>query len=118
MTLSELNESLDSREVSSERKRVEIQSATKTEVNKRFSFSLACIAFALIAVPLGVTAQRRETSIGFAISLGIALTYFMFIIIADTFRNNPNAYPHLLVWVPNVIFIGLGLYLFRRMLKR
>ncbi len=94
------------------------QTARLTEMNKRFSFSMACIAFAMIAVPFGVTAQRRETSIGFAFSLAIGLTYFLFIIIADTFRNNPAAHPELLVWFPNLFFGSLGMVLFYRLTRR
>src|ERR1700704_3422259 len=48
------------------------RSASRTEINKRFSFPFACIAFAIIGVPLGVTAHRRETSIGFAMGLIVA----------------------------------------------
>ena len=59
------------------------------ELHKRFAASLACVAFALIAVPLGITAHRKETSVGFALSLVIAFTYFFFIIMADTFRETP-----------------------------
>lgn len=88
------------------------------EFNKRFSVSLACVAFALIAVPLGITAHRKETSIGFALSLAIAFTYFFFIIMADTFRNNAGAYPSVLIWIPNVIFFTLGAVLFYRLSKR
>jgi lipopolysaccharide export LptBFGC system permease protein LptF len=44
-------------------------SQSRTELNKRYSFSLACFTFALIGIPLGVTAQRRDTSTGFALSL-------------------------------------------------
>lgn len=94
------------------------ESAARTELSKRFSFSFACIAFALIAVPLGITAQRRETSIGFAISLGIAFVYFLFIIIADFLRNTPSAHPELLVWLPNFLFIGLGAFLLYRQMKK
>jgi lipopolysaccharide export system permease protein len=39
-------------------------SSSKTELNKRYSFPLACLTFALVGIPLGVTAQRRETSAG------------------------------------------------------
>ena len=53
------------------------QSASRTEINKRFSFPFACVAFAIIGVPLGVTAHRRETSIGFAMGLIVATTYFL-----------------------------------------
>ncbi|MFZ4775562.1 MAG: LptF/LptG family permease [Terrimicrobiaceae bacterium] len=88
------------------------------EFNKRFSASLACAAFVLIAVPLGITAHRKETSVGFALSLIIAFTYFFFIIMADTFRNNPSAYPAVLIWIPNVLFFALGTFLFLRLAKR
>lgn len=91
--------------------------ALKVELNKRFSVSLATIAFALIAVPLGITAHRKETSVGFALSFVIAFSYFFFIIIADTFRSNPHAYPILLIWLPNIIFTSLGVFLFRRLVK-
>ena len=96
----------------------ETESAHRTELHRRFSFSLACFTFALIGVPLGVSAQRRETSIGFALSLVIALVYFIFIILADMFKDDPGAYPHLLMWLPNVLFISLGMWLFYRVARR
>src|SRR5256884_5932551 len=73
------------------------RSASRTEINKRFSFPFACVAFAIIGVPLGVTAHRRETSIGFAMGLIVATTYFLFVIIGDTLRANPHVHPELLV---------------------
>jgi len=87
-------------------------SAAKTEVSKRFSFSLASFAFALIGIPLAITAHRKETSAGFMLSLAVAFVYFFFIIIADTVRDNPKLHPELLIWMPNVLFIGLGLWMF------
>ena len=65
------------------------RSASRTEINKRFSFPFSCVAFALIGVPLGVTAHRRETSIGFAMGLIVAVSYFLFVIIGGTLRANP-----------------------------
>ena len=94
------------------------RSASRTELNKRFSFPFACVAFAIIGVPLGVTAHRRETSIGFAMGLIVATTYFLFVIIGDTLRGNPHAHPELLVWFPNVLFIVLGALLFRRLARQ
>ena len=94
------------------------RSASRTEINKRFSFPFACVAFAIIGVPLGVTAHRRETSIGFAMGLIVATTYFLFVIIGDTLRGNPQAHPELLVWFPNVLFIVLGALLFRRLARQ
>ena len=94
------------------------RSASRTEINKRFSFPFSCLAFALIGVPLGVTAHRRETSIGFAMGLIVAVGYFLFVIIGDTLRSNPNVHPELLVWAPNVLFLILGAFLFRRLARQ
>jgi lipopolysaccharide export system permease protein len=87
-------------------------SAAKTEVSKRFSFSLASFAFALIGVPLAITAHRRETSVGFMLSLAVGFVYILLIIAADMVRENPKLHPELLIWVPNVLFISLGLWMF------
>lgn len=94
------------------------RSASRTEINKRFSFPISCLAFALIGVPLGVTAHRRETSIGFAMGLIVAVSYFLFVIIGDTLRSNPKMHPELLVWFPNVLFLVLGAFLFRRLARQ
>ncbi|MFK5923622.1 MAG: LptF/LptG family permease [Verrucomicrobiota bacterium] len=91
------------------------RSSLRTEVSLRFSFSLACATLALIGVPLGITAQRRETSIGFAMSLLVGIVYFLLMTIAEMMRDKEHLYPHILVWLPNLIFLGLGFFLFRRM---
>lgn len=90
----------------------------RAEISKRWSFSLACVTFGLFGIPLGITAQRRETSIGFVISLAVACAYFFFIIIGDTFASKSSVLPHLLMWLPNIILLSTGIYLFRRLSKR
>ncbi len=94
------------------------RSAIRTELNKRFSFPFSCLAFALIGVPLGITTHRRETSVGFATGLLVAIFYFLFIIIADTLRNNAHVHPELLVWFPNVLFLAIGGALFWRLSRQ
>lgn len=94
------------------------RSVSFTELSKRFSFSLACLTFALVGVPLGVTAQRRDTSSGFALSMGTATAYMIFIILAETLGEKPAAMAHLIMWAPNVLFLGLGAWLFRRLSRK
>lgn len=108
MTLTELMKSRDAQQ----------ETARKMEVNKRFSFSLASLAFCLIAVPLGITTHRKETSVGFFISIVVALIYFLFIELVDMVRNNPHAHPEMLIWLPNVIFMSLGGCLFFKMSRK
>lgn len=121
MTAGELLERLDAGAQqpaapgSASRKRGEERSAARTEINKRFSFALASFAFALIGVPLAITAHRKETSIGFLLSLIVAFVYFFFIILVDTVRSRPGLHPEWLIWTPNVLFIALGAWLFYRL---
>ena len=89
-----------------------------TELNKRFSFSIACLTFALIGIPLGITAHRQETSAGFGLSLVVAVSYFLIIIVVNTIRSKAALHPELLIWLPNVVFLLLGGVLFYRLSRR
>jgi lipopolysaccharide export LptBFGC system permease protein LptF len=84
----------------------------RSEITKRFSFSFASLAFAFIAVPLGLVTRRRETSGGLVLSLMIAALYFVITTLAEHFDTAIGA--NLVMWSPNVICVVLGLYLFRR----
>ncbi|MFN6016541.1 MAG: LptF/LptG family permease, partial [Verrucomicrobiota bacterium] len=84
----------------------------RSEITKRFSFSFASLAFAFIAVPLGLVTRRRETSGGLVLSLMIAALYFVITTLAEHFDTTIGA--NLVMWSPNVICVILGLYLFRR----
>ncbi len=88
------------------------------ELSKRFSNALGTIALALLAVPLAVTAQRKETAVGFAISLALGLCYYVLIFLADLTRSRPALHPVILVWMPNVLFFMLGAFRFWRLSRR
>jgi lipopolysaccharide export system permease protein len=101
-----------------DKERREEESATKTEVAKRYSFSLAAFAFALIGVPLAITAHRKETSIGMLMSLIVAIVYYAFIFFANAVRERPQFHPDTIMWIPNILCLGLGTWLFVRLARR
>jgi lipopolysaccharide export LptBFGC system permease protein LptF len=90
----------------------------RVEINRRFSLSLACVAFSLVAVPLAVGAQRRETAVGFLLSLVVAFSYFLIMIMVGWVKNRPEWHPEWLVWLPTVLFLSLGAHMFRRLATR
>lgn len=96
----------------------EVRAECRTELNRRFAFSVSCLTFALIGVPLGITAQRRESTAGFMLSMGIAVTYYAMLNVADMMKEREEMYPHVLVWVPNVLFLSLGFQMFRRLSRK
>ncbi len=91
-----------------EKKKVKMRS----EITKRYSFSMACLAFAFVAVPLGLQSRRRDTSHGLVISLLIGTGYFLLTILAEEFQTDAGA--TLMLWSPNIACVLLGLFLFRR----
>lgn len=88
-----------------------------TEIQKKISISFSCLAFALIGIPLGIRTHRSEKTVGIAISLLLVFTYYLIIIVGKAFDEDPRFFPHLLMWVPNIILISLGSYLFKRMAR-
>ncbi|MES2439620.1 MAG: LptF/LptG family permease [Verrucomicrobiota bacterium] len=84
----------------------------RTEIMTRYSFSMACFAFAFIAVPLGMQSRRRDSSMGLIYSLLIGAGYFLLTMMADQFKSDSGA--TMMLWAPNIACVLLGLFLFRR----
>lgn len=83
-------------------------SALTTELHKRLSLSLACISFVLLGVPLAIRTHRGEKSIGMALSLGLIFVFYVFVAYAQAMDDAPQKYPHLAIWIPNLLYAGGG----------
>ena len=86
-------------------------SDVKTEFMKRWVFAFASVCFVLIGVPLGIRAQRRESTIGMAISLVTALCYYLVVILMTSMAKNYHVHPEILIWLPVVLCAALASYL-------
>lgn len=86
----------------------------KVELNKRLALSAACLCFVVLGVPLGITTNRRESSVGIAVSLAVAIVFYIFIILSQGLIEYPALHPHLLIWIPVVGCLWLGQRLTRR----
>lgn len=83
----------------------------RTEFQKRLVFAFASICFVLVGVPLGIRAQRRESSVGIAIALVTALGYYLVVILMTSLEKNYAVRPDLLIWLPVVLCVTLASYL-------
>ncbi len=81
---------------------------------KRASFSCACIIFALIGVPLAITARRRDSSTGFALGIIVAAIYFVALIFCETTRESAGITPYIVLWVPNILGLIYAIWLHHR----
>ncbi len=87
-------------------------------IGEKFTTALAVLSFALVGVPLGIRVSRRETSANLGIAVGLALTYYFLTVMVGWLDRHPEYRPDLLLWAPNLLFVGIGLWLFHRLRQR
>lgn len=83
----------------------------RTEFNTRLVYALAALCFVWVGVPLGIRSHRKESTIGMGISLIVAMTYYLCIILAKALEKQYWLRPDLIVWLPVVICGILATYL-------
>lgn len=84
----------------------------------KFNTALAVLSLALIGVPLGIKVSRRETSANFAVAVGLTLTYYLLTMAVKVLDRHPEYRPDLLLWLPNLILLGVGTWLLARIDKK
>ncbi len=83
------------------------------EIWKKTALPFACLVFALIGVPLGITTRRGGKSASFAYAIGLILLYYIFLTAGTGLAEEGKLSPFLATWLPNIVIGALGLYLYR-----
>lgn len=88
--------------------------AFEVEYYKRGASSFA--AFILTAIGLSLSAKRRKNGMGIALGTGLSLTfaYILFQTISASFAINSNMPPVIAVWIPNIVYVFIAIYLYRK----
>jgi len=87
------------------------QSRYWVEIHKKFSIPTATTIFILLGAPLGVYLKRGGLGIGFGTSLVVSSIYYSFIVIGESLADRGILSPLVAMWLPNVIFLIVGIYL-------
>ncbi len=83
-------------------------------ISRNFAFAFSSLALAFVGIPLGIKVGRKETYANMAVALALGMLYFFLTFLAGWAEKTPQAYPQLLVWLPNIGFFVAGLLLMRR----
>ena len=89
-------------------------SVHKVELCKRFVFAMASLCFVLIGIPLGIRSQRKESTIGMAISLAVSLGYYVVVILMLSCEEIYAIRPEILIWAPVAVCMVLSARLIRK----
>lgn len=83
-------------------------------VHQKASTAVAVLAFAFLAVPLGIKVSRKETTANLGVALILVMAYYFMTIVAGWLEAYPALYPQYLLWLPTALFLGLGAWWFQR----
>ena len=61
-----------------------------------------------MGIPLGIRAQRKESSIGMAISLAISLGYYLVVMLMLSLQKSYTIHPEWLIWAPVLACFALA----------
>ncbi|MDA9325492.1 LptF/LptG family permease [Flavobacteriales bacterium] len=85
----------------------------KIEKYKRLANPFSSIILTIIAVAIGSRRMRSGSGIPLSIGLIISFGYILFMQISTTFATNGNLFPIIAVWIPNIIFSFIAIFLIR-----
>ena len=84
------------------------------EYHQRLAMSFA--AFILTAIGLSLSSKKVKGGMGLNLGIGLALSfsYILFQTVSATFTVNGNTPPIVSVWIPNILYTIIAIYLYRK----
>ncbi|MGH9412440.1 MAG: LptF/LptG family permease [Terriglobales bacterium] len=81
---------------------------------KKIAYPLITLIMALLAFPFALSVGRRGTVAGISAGIAIAIAYWSSASLLQALGNLNQLPPAVAAWTPDVLFLGLGVYLLLR----
>ena len=110
MNITELNEFLDQQRA----KGSDAINIIEVEKHARFAYPLSTFILTLIGVSLSSRKVRGGTGLHIGIGTGLCFSYILFNRFFEEFAKSGTLPPGLAVWLPNIIYLFIAVYLYRK----
>lgn len=89
------------------------------EIEKERRYAVAAAAFILTLIGVSLSAKKVKGGMGINIGIGLLLSfsYILFSTVTSQFALSGLTSPFIAMWIPNVIYLGIGLALYYRARK-
>ena len=85
------------------------------ELHKRLAIPMACLAFALIGLPLGIGSRTATRGRGFVVSVTIIMLYYVLLNHGEVLSREGRIPPWVGPWIPNLVLLMVAYPLLARM---
>ncbi len=88
------------------------------EYHRRFALPTACIVFALVGIPLGLSSKKGGKSSGFVMTILLVFAYYSVSLIGVSLARQGRISPALGGWLGDIVFFAAGAFLLWRAERR
>ncbi|MBA4358707.1 MAG: LPS export ABC transporter permease LptF, partial [Desulfovibrio sp.] len=93
------------------------QRKVKVEIQKRLALPLACLVLGLFSVPVACVFHAFRQQFGIVLALGVFLVYYSLLSVAESLGESQLVPPFIGVWIPNALFLSLGILFLRQAVR-
>lgn len=93
-----------------------VSNITQFEIEKERRYAMTAAAFILTLIGLSLSARKVKNGMGINIGIGLVLSfsYILFSTVTSSFAISGATSPRVAMWIPNVVYLIIGLILYLR----
>jgi lipopolysaccharide export system permease protein len=115
MNIVEALEQLEIERISGDRQKIR---KLEVRIQQKFSLPFVCVVFGLVGASMGSVPQRSGRGTSFGISVIVIFTYYLIFFISGAMGQAGVLSPFMGAWLPNFLFLAVGLLLLTRVAQR
>ena len=81
-----------------------------TQLQERFSLAFSAFIFIVIGIPIAILTRQKARSINFGIAILVIVIYYILLLGCEALSREGFLLPQIAMWLPNIIFLILGLF--------